>query len=122
MRVWRYVITHDTGFAPNFEPPSATLVTCKPRIRKDAKLHDLIIAFNGYRLIRAEPHSVRWAGIVADVMTLAAYWRDPRFQEKNRRSTAVTAQVVCQITFIAPQVPLRRKSAPSRRRSVSAIR
>lgn len=83
MRVWRYVITHDTGFAPNFEPPSATLVTCKPRIRKDAKLHDLIIAFNGYRLIRGEPHSVRWAGIVADVMPLAAYWRDPRFQGKK---------------------------------------
>jgi hypothetical protein len=83
MRVWRYVITHDTGFAPNFEPPSATLVTCKPRIRKDAKLHDLIIAFNGYRLIRTEPHSVRWAGIVADVIPLAAYWRDPRFQGKK---------------------------------------
>ena len=83
MRLWRYVITHDTGFAPNFEPPSATLVTCKPNIRRKALPGDFIVAFNGDRLIPGEPHSVRWAGIVAEVMPLAAYWRDPRFQVKK---------------------------------------
>ncbi len=83
MKVWRYVITHDTGFAPNFEPPATTLATCKPRIRLRAQRGDLIVAFNGERLIRNEPHSVRWAGIVLEVISLACYWHDPRFQGKK---------------------------------------
>jgi hypothetical protein len=43
----------------------------------------LVVAFNGGLLIRGEPHSVRWAGIVAEVLSLAAYWLDPRFQGKK---------------------------------------
>jgi Nucleotide modification associated domain 2 len=83
MRVWRYVITNDSGFAPNFEPPATTLATCKPRIRQHAEAGDLIVAFNGEPLNRNEPHSVRWAGIVSDVMQLAEYWGDLRFQGKK---------------------------------------
>jgi Nucleotide modification associated domain 2 len=83
MNVWTYVITFDAGAAPNFDPPSTTLVICKPRIRKSAQCGDLILAFNGQRLLPHEPHSVRWAGVVNEVLSIGEYWRDPRFQSKK---------------------------------------
>jgi hypothetical protein len=46
MRAYRYVIQHDEGSAPNYEPP-VTLAICKPRIRKGARAGDLVIAFEG---------------------------------------------------------------------------
>jgi Nucleotide modification associated domain 2 len=36
MLVWTYVITHDCGGAPNFEPPATTLTLCAPRVRRQA--------------------------------------------------------------------------------------
>ncbi len=47
-----------------------------------ARRGDLVIAFNGQSL-HPEPHSVRWAGIVADVVPLSDYWDDPRFDQKK---------------------------------------
>ena len=83
MRVWRYVIAVDNGGAPNFEPPMTTLTVCKPRIRQQARRGDLVIAFNGAALNRDEPHSVRWAGVVSEVIPLADYWWDVRFRGKR---------------------------------------
>jgi len=83
MRVWRYVISVDGGGAPNFEPPATTLTVCKPRIREQARAGNLVIAFNGSALNPREPHSVRWAGVVSEVIPLAGYWKDPRFQGKK---------------------------------------
>lgn len=83
MNVWCYVITYDSGAAPNFEPPLTTLTVCKPRIRKSANVGDLVLAFNGNRLNPLQPHSVRWAGIVSEVITLADYWKDSRFEGKK---------------------------------------
>jgi Nucleotide modification associated domain 2 len=84
MHVWTYVITFDSGGAPNFEPPATTLTVCKPRIRQAAQPGDLVLAFNGARLNPAEPHSVRWAGIVSEVIPMENYWDDPRFQGKKQ--------------------------------------
>jgi hypothetical protein len=83
MNVWTYVITVDRGGAPNFEPPWTTLTVCKPRIRKRAGPGDLVLAFNGVTLNPTEPHSVRWAGVVAEVIPLRHYWNDPRFEGKK---------------------------------------
>jgi len=85
VNIWTYVITHDSGSAPNYDPPATTLAVCKPRIRKAAKEGDVILAFNGAPLNRFEPHSVRWAGVVAEVIPFARYWQDPRFQNKKPR-------------------------------------
>jgi Nucleotide modification associated domain 2 len=63
--------------------PSTTLTVCKPRIRKAAKCGDLVLAFNGKALNPAEPHSVRWAGVVSEVIPLKDYWNDPRFEGKK---------------------------------------
>ncbi len=83
MRVWRYVITVDRGAAPNREPPMTTLTICKPRIRRQARKGDLVVAFNGAALNRDEPHAVRWAGLVSEVIPLKDYWRDVRFRGKK---------------------------------------
>jgi len=88
MRVWSYVITTDRGSAPNFGPPAVTLTVCKPRIRRSALVGDLVLAFNG-RPLAANPHSVRWAGIVAEVLTLEEYWNDARFRLKRPEHSAV---------------------------------
>lgn len=90
MRVWTYVIVADLGSAPNHEGAATTLTICKPRIRRSARPGDLVIAFNGAAVEdeegcfrHAHPDSLRWAGVVADVLPLAAYWSDPRFAGKR---------------------------------------
>lgn len=83
MNGWTYVITTDRGGAPNFEPPATTLTLCKPQIRKFAKKGELVLAFNGKKLNPTEPHSVRWASVVSDVIPLNDYWNDLRFEGKR---------------------------------------
>jgi hypothetical protein len=83
MKVWTYVITVDRGAAPNFEPPETTLTVCKPGIRKWAKPGDVVLAFNGKRLNSTDTDSVRWAGVVSEVISLTDYWNDPRFDMKK---------------------------------------
>ena len=82
MRVWSYVITTDRGSAPNYDGPAVTLTICKPRIRMRAKKDELVLAFNG-RTLAANRHSVRWAGIVSEVLPIEEYWDDPRFRGKR---------------------------------------
>lgn len=82
MRAYRYVIRNDDGSAPNYDPPPVTLAICKPQIRRLAKKDDLIIAFEG-RDLGQNPHGVRWAGIVSEILPFAGYWNDPRFQGKK---------------------------------------
>lgn len=82
MILWRYVITHDTGTAPNFEQPGATLALCKPRIRIAACPGDVVLAFCGSTLSR-DPETVRWAGVVDEVIPFEGYWNDGRFQGKK---------------------------------------
>ncbi len=83
MKVWTYVITVDAGAAPNFEHGLTTLTVCKPRIRKAAERGDLVLAFNSSKLNPDEPHSVRWAGLVTEVVSLEDYWTDKRFEGKK---------------------------------------
>lgn len=88
MQVWTYVISSDDGSAPNFEQPFVTLAICKPRIRRQARPGQLVLAFNGARL-HPEPHSVRWAGIIREVIPLGAYWADRRFRNKRPDRSSV---------------------------------
>jgi hypothetical protein len=82
MKVFSYVMVVDNGGAPNFDPPFTTLAVCKPRIRITADPDDLVIGFSG-RPLSAEPHSVRWAGIVRERLSFADYWNDLRFANKK---------------------------------------
>lgn len=94
MRVQSYVITTDRGSAPNYAEPATTLAICKPRIRKRAEIGDLIIGFNGRTLSR-EPNSVRWAGVVSEVIPFSEYWKDSRFATKKPSQSETPDNIYC---------------------------
>ncbi|UBS34756.1 hypothetical protein LBX01_14990 [Altererythrobacter sp. N1] len=52
------------------------------QIRRNARVGDLVLAFNGKRLSK-NPHSLRWAGVVSEVLPLEQYWADRRFRGKR---------------------------------------
>lgn len=89
MRIHTYVIAVDAGSAPNYDPPFVTLTVCKPRIRKKAAIGDCVLAFAGVDVNPSDPHTVVWAGIVAEVIPLADYWNDSRFSDKKPRRTTL---------------------------------
>lgn len=94
MKVHSYVISTDRGSAPNYDAPATTLAICKPRIRKRANDGELVIAFNGYKLSR-ERNSVRWAGMISEVLTFREYWHDPRFVTKKPDQSATPDNIYC---------------------------
>ena len=82
MRIYTYVITYDSGAAPNFDPPLTTLAICKPKIRLKAQPGDAVLAFTGKRL-SPEPHGVCWAGLITEKLEFRSYWADSRFKSKR---------------------------------------
>jgi Nucleotide modification associated domain 2 len=92
VKVFLYVIVVDSGSAPSFEPPLATLALCKPKIRHHAQYRDLVIGFTG-RKLGPEPHAVRWAGVVSERLTFAEYWRDVRFARKKPREAIASDNI-----------------------------
>lgn len=89
LRVHTYVIATDAGSAPNYDMPAVTLAVCKPRIRKKAKVGDMVLAFAGSKVNPISSHSVVWAGIVSEVLAFSEYWNDPRFASKKPGRTEV---------------------------------
>lgn len=81
MALWCYVVSQDHGFAPNPFHGVCTLATCKPLIRRCAKLGDWVLGMgsrehgNGGRAV----YLMR----VTDETTYDRYWRDPRFARKK---------------------------------------
>jgi hypothetical protein len=78
-----------------------------------ARPGDLVLAFNGSLVhavngneLHPERHSVRWAGIVADVVPLEDYWDDPRFGgKKPGRSRGYPDNIYRLVTGGFEQVP-----------------
>jgi hypothetical protein len=80
MRLYSYVVTHDTGFAPNPFFGFCTLACCKPIIRKTAEKGDWIVGLTP----GAAPKKIVYFMRVDEVMeSYADYWSDPRFQAKR---------------------------------------
>ncbi|MEZ9294639.1 hypothetical protein BCV09_08835 [Vibrio cyclitrophicus] len=80
--LYAYAITRDFGFAPNPFHGSCTLATCKPRVRKSAKVGDWVLGIGGAKL-----KSVRRKCIVlmkvTEKMSFNDYWNEPRFSIKK---------------------------------------
>ena len=78
MKLYSYVVTHDTGFSPNPFWGYCTLADCKPKIRRTAKVRDWIIGLSpktkGNRLI--------YAMKVKEIIQFGDYYRDSRFAAK----------------------------------------
>lgn len=81
MKIFSYVVDRDIGFAPNPFFGFCTLATCKPDIRKFAKVEDWIIGTSS--TITNRPKHIVFAMQVTEKMTFNEYWNDPRFTDKK---------------------------------------
>ena len=81
MKIFSYVVSRDFGFAPNPFFGFCTLATCKPKIRKDAKVGDWIIGTNS--TIKKNPKHLIFAMKVEEKIAFNEYWTDPRFINKR---------------------------------------
>ena len=80
-KVYIYVVDRDLGFAPNPFHGYCTLATCKPAIRKVAKLEDWVIGMGGSRL-KATGKCI-FAMKVTQKVTFNEYWTNPKFNDKK---------------------------------------
>jgi hypothetical protein len=86
-----YMMTHDSGFAPNPFWGILTLATCKPVIRRTKIIGDWVAGFASKALVnksKNEGVTVPYQGLIylmkiGEVMTLDAYFNDPRFKIKK---------------------------------------
>jgi hypothetical protein len=79
MKIYSYIVRHDTGFAPNPFGGYCTLANCKPAIRRAASIGDWIVGLsrkaNGNRMI--------FAMKVQEKLTFKNYFLDERFYFKR---------------------------------------
>lgn len=80
-RVYMYVVDRDFGFAPNPFHGVCTLATCKPPIRRGARVRDWVIGMGGSRL-NATGRCV-YAMEVTQAVTLNEYWAAREFRDKR---------------------------------------
>ena len=77
VRLFVYVVVHDTGFAPNPFFEYCTLATCKPGIRRSARVGDWIAGIGSVQ--RGQEGKLVFAMRVAETMCFDEYWHDSRF-------------------------------------------
>jgi hypothetical protein len=80
-RVYMYVVDRDFGFAPNPFHGFCTLATCKPPIRKGARVGDWVIGTGGSRL-KATGRCI-YAMEVTHAVTFNEYWYSREFRDKR---------------------------------------
>ena len=78
MKLYSYVITHDTGFSPNPFWGHCTLANCKPKIRLTAEIGDWIVGLSP----KASGNHVVFAMEVEEILDYGQYFRDQRFADK----------------------------------------
>ena len=78
MKLYSYILTHDTGFSPNPFWGYCTLADCKPAIRRTANVGDWIIGLTP----KAEGNRVVYAMQVDEILPYEDYFCDKRFAAK----------------------------------------
>jgi hypothetical protein len=84
MKLHSYILVTDSGFAPNPFCGFCTLATCKPVIRRSAKVGDWIVGTGSKD--RVGQGKLVYAMRVDEVLSLEKYATDPRFEEKKPRA------------------------------------
>lgn len=79
MKIYIYILTHDTGFAPNPFRGFCTLACCKPVIRRTAQVGDWIVGVTR----RALGNKLVYAMKIDETMPFEKYWSDLRFRAKR---------------------------------------
>ena len=80
--LYGYAITRDFGFAPNPFHGLCTLATCKPDIRKSAKVGDWIMGIGGSSLRSVKRRCILLMK-VSEKVSFQDYWDDDRFSLKR---------------------------------------
>lgn len=82
-RLYSYVVKYDSGFAPNPFYGYCTLATCKPAIRKSAKIGDWLVGTGSWdrKVLRGD--RLVYAMQVSEAQSVDDYWVDPRFEKKR---------------------------------------
>lgn len=78
-----YVMTSDTGFAPNVTGGYCTLATCKPRIRRNADVGEWVL---GTPSKSEGQEQLTYLTRVDDAMSYDEYYRDGRFEMKKPKN------------------------------------
>jgi hypothetical protein len=81
LKLHSYVVARDYGFAPNPFYGYCTLCTCKPVIRRTAKIGDWVVGTASRSKLK-DGHLI-YAMRVSEAMTYDKYWADERFQNKK---------------------------------------
>jgi hypothetical protein len=84
MKIYTYILAHDTGFSPNPFHRWLTLACCKPAIRRTAKPGDWVVGITPHAL----GNRLAYAMQIAERLTFAQYWADPRFRAKRPRHSS----------------------------------
>ena len=80
MKLYSYVVAHDTGFSPNPFFGYCTLACCKPVIRRTAKVGDWIVGLTS----KSRGNRIVYFMRVDEVVeSYTDYWTDPRFRSKR---------------------------------------
>ncbi len=80
--LYSYAITRDLGFAPNPFHGICTLATCKPDIRKKAKVGDWIMGIGGSTLRTVKRQCILLMK-VSEKMSFQEYWDNDQFALKK---------------------------------------
>jgi hypothetical protein len=83
LKIYSYKITRDFGFAPNPFPPHCTLATCKPGIRRTAKVGDWVVGVGSSAKNSKFRNKLIYAMQVHEKLSYDEYWIDPRFKKKR---------------------------------------
>jgi len=81
MKYLSYIVARDYGFAPNPFHNTCTLATCKPKLRKAAKIGDWIIGTGSVQ--HKSNGKLVFAMQVSEKLTYDEYWNDERFISKR---------------------------------------
>jgi hypothetical protein len=90
-RLFSYLMTHDSGFAPNPFFGCLTLATCMTEIRRTKKVGDWVAGFASKALVKkcnALGLDIPYQGLIylmeiGEILPLHAYFHDHRFQQKK---------------------------------------
>lgn len=81
-QLYAYAITRDFGFAPNPFHGFCTLATCKPEIRKSAKVGDWVMGIGGSSLRKVKRRCILLMK-VSEKVSFQEYWDHQRFSLKK---------------------------------------
>ena len=81
INVFSYIVSSDSGFAPNPFWDYCTLACCKPVIRRISSVDDWIVGLSP----KALGNDIVFVMKVTEKMTMADYWKDKRFRNKKAK-------------------------------------